>query len=107
MDPGAQFCQTCGKPVPAPGPAAPGAAPAYAVAGAPPGVSDEKRLLVLLLAIFFGYFGVHRFYVGKVGTGILWLCTLGFLGIGALVDALIIAFGEFTDSQGRKIQVWT
>ena len=45
-------------------------------------VSEKKKLWVLLLAFFLGCFGVHRFYVGKVGTGILTLVTFfGFFGI--------------------------
>lgn len=70
-------------------------------------MSEKKRLLTAILSFFFGVFGVHRFYVGKIGTGILQLLTIGGLGIWAFVDFLIILFGEFTDKQGNKIKAWT
>ena len=75
--------------------------------GAPAGqVSDKSRLAALLLNFFLGPFGVHRFYVGKIGTGLLQLFTLGALGIWSLVDFILIAVGAFTDKEGRKLLVW-
>lgn len=70
------------------------------------GVSHKSRLTALLLAIFLGWIGVHRFYCGKVGTGVVWLFTGGCYGIGWLIDIILIACGEFTDSTGRKITEW-
>ena len=61
--------------------------------------------LTLLLAILLGGLGVHRFYVGKIGTGILMILTLGGLGIWTLVDIIMIAVGSFTDKQGLPIKV--
>ncbi len=58
----------------------------------------------VLLCFFFGVFGVHRFYVGKIGTGVLQLVTLGGLGIWALVDFIMIIVGSFTDKQGKFIK---
>ena len=67
-------------------------------------VSDKGFVPALLLCFFFGVLGVHRFYVGKIGTGILQLLTLGGLGIWALVDFIMIVVGSFTDKQGRPIK---
>jgi TM2 domain-containing membrane protein YozV len=69
-------------------------------------VSDKSRLIVLLLCFFVGSLGVHRFYVGKIGTGVLWLVTAGFLGIGTLIDLIMIIVGKFTDKEGRIIENW-
>ncbi len=66
-------------------------------------MSDKKFLPALLLAIFLGAFGAHRFYVGKVGTAILQLLTCGGAGIWAIVDIIMIATGSFTDKEGRKL----
>jgi len=66
--------------------------------------SEKDWLTTLLLVLFVGGWGVHRFYVGKVGTGILmiffgWLT----LGIWWLVDVIKICTGKFTDSEGKFI----
>lgn len=68
--------------------------------------SIKSRLIALLLSIFLGWLGVHRFYIGKIGTGILWLFTGGLLGIGWLVDVILIACGSMRDGAGYKIVVW-
>lgn len=68
-------------------------------------VSDKGFVPTALLCFFLGVFGVHRFYVGKVGTGILQLVTLGGLGIWALIDLVIIICGGFTDKNGAKIKM--
>ena len=65
--------------------------------------SEKDWLVTLLFSIFLGYLGIHRFYVGKVGTGILWLLTGGCLGVGALVDIIMIATENFTDDNDRLI----
>ncbi len=73
----------------------------------PPNCSPKSRLVVLLLCWFLGIFGVHRFYVGKVGTGILQLVTIGGLGIWALIDLILILIGSFKDAEGRIVFRWT
>lgn len=65
--------------------------------------SNKSRGVAAVLCFFFGTLGVHRFYVGKIGTGLLWLCTLGFFGIGDIVDFIMIICGSFKDSDGRKL----
>ena len=71
-----------------------------------PNASPKSRLIPLLLCIFVGGLGIHRFYVGKIGTGVLWLLTAGCFGIGALVDLIMIACGTFTDSDGKPVTDW-
>lgn len=69
-------------------------------------ISNRSRLAVFMLCYGFGIFGAHRFYVGKIGTGIVWLVTLGFAGIGVLIDLIFIAVGQFTDKDNAIIKVW-
>jgi TM2 domain-containing membrane protein YozV len=69
-------------------------------------VSPKSRLAALLLCFFFGYLGIHRFYVGKIGTGVLWLLTGGLFGIGYVVDMILIIVGSFTDAGGLFLINW-
>jgi TM2 domain-containing membrane protein YozV len=69
--------------------------------------SDKRILPAALLCFFLGVFGAHRFYVGKIGTGLLQLFTVGGLGIWWLIDLIMIVIGAFRDSTGRKINTWT
>ena len=65
--------------------------------------SDKDFVPTLLLALMLGSFGAHRFYVGRVGSAILMLVTMGGLGIWTLVDVFVIATQNFKDGQGRRI----
>ena len=72
-----------------------------------PNVSPRSRLAAALLCFFLGVFGVHRFYVGKVGTGILTIVTFGgFFGLWPMIDLILILVGAFTDAEGRLVRTW-
>lgn len=67
-------------------------------------VSEKGFVPTVLLCFFLGVFGIHRFYVGKIGTGILMLLTLGGLGIWSLIDFIMIVCGSFKDKQELPIK---
>ena len=71
-----------------------------------PEVPAETKdwMTTFLLCLFLGGLGVHRYYVGKIGTGILYTLTAGLFGIGYLVDFIKILCGKFTDKDGNLIQ---
>ncbi|WP_423709394.1 NINE protein [Undibacterium sp. WLX3042] len=100
------FCRGCGKEIHETALTCPHC-------GAPQGTpqetskSDKRVLPAALLCFFLGVFGIHRFYVGKIGTGILQLLTFGGLGIWALIDFIMIVVGSFTDKDGNTINLWT
>ena len=70
---------------------------------APMAVANGRWVTVLILTILLGWLGVHRFFVGKIGTGILWLLTAGLVGIGWLVDIILVLTRSFTDKSGQSI----
>jgi len=65
--------------------------------------SQKSWVAALILCLLFGVWGFHRFYVGKVGSGILFLLTLGWCGIGWLVDVITILSGSFRDAYGLPL----
>ena len=65
--------------------------------------STTDWLTLFLLTFFVGVLGVHRFYVGKIGTGFIMLLTLGGLGVWFLVDLILVVTGQFTNKDGQKI----
>lgn len=67
------------------------------------GTSAKRQSTTLYLTVLLGYLGIHRFYVGKVGTGFIWLFTGGGFVIGWLLDIYMARQGTFTDAQGKLI----
>lgn len=65
--------------------------------------SDKSKSVALLLCIFLGYIGIHRFYAGKIGTGIIWFLTAGCFGIGWICDIITISSGNFIDGNNKII----
>jgi len=98
------FCRGCGKEIHETAPLCPACgAPQFGADVSP----DKEILPALLLCFFIGWTGAHRFYVGKVGTGLLMLFTFGVFGILWFIDFVMIIVGSFTDSQGRRVARWT
>lgn len=100
------FCRGCGKQIHHSAVSCPNCGAVQSTVAAM-NVSVKRILPAMLLCFFFGWLGVHRFYVGKVGTGILQLLTFGGLGIWALIDFIVIVVGGFRDAEGRLITLWT
>lgn len=94
------YCRACGKEIDPRAAICPhcGVAPnTDAVAG------SKSWLVALLLSIFLGELGIDRFYLGKIGTGILKLITAGGFGIWWLIDLILIATGSMKDAHGRSL----
>ena len=68
-------------------------------------VSPKSRFVALILVTFLGWIGVHRFYVGKTGTGILFALTAGGFG-WFIIDGFLILFGGFRDKDFRPLVKW-
>ena len=68
--------------------------------------SPKSRLVATLLCFFLGWAGAHRFYLGKTGTGVLMLCTLGGFGFWMMADLILIICGVFRDKQGLRLFRW-
>ena len=99
---GTAFCPSCGTPA---GQASqqPVIVNVYGRDGQS-GYPYRSKWAAFILCLMFGWFGVHRFYVGKTGTGVLWLMTAGFFGIGWTVDLILILMGAFTDKAGYPLR---
>ena len=65
--------------------------------------SPKNKWVALGLCVFLGFFGAHRFYVGKVGTGVLYIMTVGGLGFGWIIDMVMICCNKFTDCNGAFV----
>jgi hypothetical protein len=69
--------------------------------------SEKSRAIALALGMLLGPFGAHRYYVGKIGTGMLQTVTLGGFGLWWLYDMILVTFGSFRDVDGRRVKYWT
>lgn len=69
-------------------------------------VSGRSRLVALLLCFFLGWAGGHRFYAGKVGTGLMMLFTMGGFGMWYFLDFVMISAGSFKDKGNLPIKNW-
>ena len=67
-------------------------------------MSEKSFVTTIVLCVLLGGLGVHRFYVGKIGTGIIMLLTLGGLGVWSLIDLIRIAIQKFKDADGAVIK---
>lgn len=77
----------------------------YFAAREVPGVfSDKEWLTALLLAVFLGYFGIDRFYLGQAGLGIAKFLTGGGCGLWWIIDVVLIAVRSVKDSSGRPLR---
>ena len=108
------YCTACGKQIHEAATTCPGcgapqqgrtAAPVMAASAIP--ATDKRILPAAILCFLFGVFGAHRFYVGKTGTAVAMLLTIGGLGIWALVDFVLIVTSSFKDANGVRITEWT
>ena len=68
-------------------------------------ISLKSFWITFFFCLLVGTFGIHRFYAGKMGTGIFMLLTAGFLGVWTLIDLVMIVTGNFKDGDGRKISL--
>lgn len=64
----------------------------------------KSKTVALALSILIGELGVDRFYLGKIGTGLLKLVTIGGLGIWWVIDIVLIVSGKMTDSKGNPLE---
>jgi len=100
IDDDASFCSSCG----ARADAAPQYQPVVNVYNSmDSGYVHKKKWVAFFLCLFLGEFGFHRFYVGKIFTGIIWLLTLGLCGVGWILDLIVILCGGFKDKAGQRL----
>ena len=95
------YCTGCGYSLKANAPTAGNRPPEPKKQEAPYGF--RSKWLAFGLCILFGWIGIHRFYVGKIGTGIVWALTFGCFGLGWFMDLLGILCGGFRDKNGYPL----
>ena len=110
IDIGAKFCNNCGASV------STGAAPVQPQYQQPVinivntntnvnnfGYEHKSKWVAFFLCLILGSVGAHRFYVGKIGTGIIWLFTIGCFGFGWIINLIMILCGVFRDKSGQML----
>jgi len=95
------YCRTCGSVIHKEAEICPKCGVRQTRAGGESG--GNEWLVTLLLCIFMGYFGVHRFYTGSIGIGVVQLCTLGGCGIWWMLDLILIVTGAYKDGDGKPL----
>lgn len=100
----AVICPKCGSPVSG-NPNFVASQNQYSIQNSGNNVSEKNWVATFLLCFLFGGIGIHRFYVGRIGSAIAMILTLGGLGFWWLVDLIVILFGNFKDSEGKKIKM--
>lgn len=68
--------------------------------------SDKRKGVALFLCLFLGILGFHQFYVGRIGSGILYFCTCGLFFFGVIADLIKILNGSFRDNMGMPLREW-
>lgn len=66
--------------------------------------SDKSKKTAFWLCLFGGWFGLHRYYVLKIGTGLLYSFTIGLFMLGWMYDLIIICLGKFEDNVGMPLR---
>lgn len=66
--------------------------------------ASQARIIAFVLCLFFGWLGFHRFYTGSVVLGLLYLLTCGFLGIGVIIDLLLLLCGTYRNGRGQYLK---
>jgi len=110
-----KFCESCGTPIEQPSPPQPvytqQQQPIYTqphvtvnMINPTQAVSPKSQGILIILWILGGYFGLHYFYAGRIGMGLLYFFTVGLFGLGWLVDICAILGGTFRDEHGRPIK---
>ena len=95
------YCRECGKQVSSSAAVCPHCG--FDLRFNDPNKSKKDWLLTLLLCFFLGGFGIHSFYSGKTGIGVVQLLTAGGCGIWWLVDFIMIICGSYRDGEGKIV----
>ncbi|HVE77978.1 MAG TPA: TM2 domain-containing protein [Gemmatimonadaceae bacterium] len=68
--------------------------------------SEKRAITTFLLCLLLGFFGAHRFYVGRTTSAVIQLVTLGGLGLWTVADLIMLLTGTFRDREGRLVTEW-